>query len=179
MFVVPNFPHLRGIEMEVKYRELQLPQTFAAFGQATPIKWKMDPGTDPNQTWAPPSKFYLNGNLVRFAEPGMTPLSKEAPPEDRFPRREGITRVYPGELDYEECCRKQGLYHLIPGYQASQTSTANPQMIDTTHQHINGITPPRSDKSRSINGGSPLHLQAPLPLPNGTHEQEASPTPLV
>jgi hypothetical protein len=53
MYVVPNFPHLRGLELVVKYRELEeLP-----IWPPQPGKWKRDPDTDPNQIFAPRPKY--------------------------------------------------------------------------------------------------------------------------
>jgi hypothetical protein len=150
MFIVPNFPHLRGIEMFVNYRELdvsfQLPPP--------PSKWKQDPDTDPNQQFAPQPKIYVNGQCIRQQDTPMTKLTHEPPSDDRrVPRRE-LVPVYPHEADYEELCRKQGLTHLLPGYRASPSSSRHGQPEHHLEQ-ANGITPPRSDKTKSINGGSP------------------------
>jgi hypothetical protein len=175
MYIVPNFPHLRNIEMQVEYQELRLPQTPGQLGQPfNEQKWRHDPGLAPGQTWAPLPKYYTNGIETRQELVPTTALLKEPPPIDRFPRRGGIIRVYPGEADYEEVCRKQGLNHLIPGCQASPVSSTNPQTEDQNNHvdRVNGITPPRSDKSRSINGGSPsmgfaVETSSNLQLPNG------------
>lgn len=156
MYVVPNFPHLRNIELQVGYRELRLPQALGQLGSPlSQQKWRLDPGVTPEQVWAPLPKYFNNGIETRQDAIPTTALLKEPPPMDRFPRRGGIVRVYPGEHDYEEVCRKQGLYQLIPGYQASPVSTTSPQLEDQeSHvERVNGITPPRSDSS--INNGSP------------------------
>lgn len=159
---MPNFPHLRGIEMSVNYRELdttfQLPPP--------PSKWKQDPDTDPNQQFAPQPKIYVNGQCIRQQDTPMTKVTREPPSDDRrVPRRE-LVPVYPHEADYEELCRKQGLYHLLPDYRASTPSSRNGQ--------VNGITPPRSDRTKSINGGSPhmrsLSLSEEHHLPNGVSD---------
>jgi len=168
MYIVPRFPHLRGIELQVKYMEFRVPQTLGTPGM--PLienKWKRDPNTPTGQPFAPQPRLYVNGEFVKEAEPQKTRLVTEPPPLDRFPRRAGITRVYPGEPDYEEVCRKQGLFDLIPGYQASPSSTAHPQPDEPSHGHVNGITPPRSDKSKSVNGGSPHLGSISHQLPNG------------
>jgi hypothetical protein len=172
MYIVPNFPHLRNIEMQVEYQELRVPQTPGQLGQPfNQQKWRQDPGLAPNQTWAPLPKYYVNGLETRQDPVATTALLKEPPPLDRFPRRGGLIRVYPGEADYEEICRKQGLYHLI---QTSPVCSTNPHLGDPNAvvERVNGITPPRSDKSRSINGGSPSMGFAPdglltPQLPNG------------
>jgi len=149
MYVVPNFPHLRGIEMVVNYRELQEVPVFPP----QPGKWKRDPDTDPNQTFAPRPKYYVNGAFVRQGEILRTRTSSISFGERRVPRRE-LVQVFPGEPDYEELCKKQGLFHLLPGYEPLSPS-ANHHSDGRVHGQMNGITPPSSDKSKSINGGSP------------------------
>jgi len=184
MFIVPNFPHLRSIELEVKYQELREPQSQLDLSRPfNQMRWKNDPETVPGQTWAPKSKFYLNGEFIRQGEVLKTNILKEAPPPDKFPRREGITRVHEDDPDYEEQCRKQGLYDRLPGYQSSPVSSNNPHLRDLDHhsEHVNGITPPMSDKSKSVNGGSPHRTSlsesvASQNLPNGVNAEDASPS---
>ena len=53
MYVVPNFPHLRGLELVVKYRELEEVPVWPP----QPGKWKRDPDTDLNQIFAPRPKY--------------------------------------------------------------------------------------------------------------------------
>lgn len=180
---MPSFPHLRGVEMQVNYQELRVPHTFPQLGQAFyQAKWKQDPDASPDQLFAPLPKYFVNGAFIRQGGQPMTRMTKEPLPEDRVPRRDGITRVFEGEADYEEICRKQGLHHLIPGFQPSPVSSlANPQLSDLSHpsELTNGITPPRSEKSRSINGGSPLRglvseLQVSPGLPNGVLDHDTS-----
>jgi len=88
------------------------------------------------------------------------------------PRR-GLVQVLPDDPDYLSLVREQGLYHLLP-----ETQTAAGQQPE----QISGITPPSSDKSKSINGGSPH----PNPisdhagptqnsLPNGIHRNDDIP----
>ncbi len=181
MFIVPRFAHLRGIEMRVNYMELRIPQTTATIGKLLiENKWKNDPDTPAGQHFAPQPKIYVNGEFVKQVEPQTTRLLKEPPPPDRFPRREGLIRVYPSDSDYEEVCRKQGLFHLLPGYQVSPSSSTIPQLDESNHQHhqVNGITPPRSDKSKSTNGGSPhrsSESQISHSIPNGTNLGSGSP----
>jgi hypothetical protein len=180
MFIVPRFPHLRGIELQVKYMELRIPQTIGTPGILfIENKWKQDPNTPAGQPFAPQPRLYVNGEFIKEVEPQKTRLLKEPPPLDRFPRREGITRVYPGEPDYEEVCRKQGLFDLIPGYQASPSSSAHAQPDESNPgpEHVNGITPPRSDKSKSVNGESPHLGSISHQLPNGTNLGNTSPPP--
>ncbi|TVY57679.1 Protein HOS4 [Lachnellula cervina] len=149
MFIVPNFPHLRSIEMLVNYKELDTSFKFPP----PPSKWKQDSETDPNQQFAPQPKIYLNGQCIRQQDTPMTRLSHEPPSNDRrVPRRE-LVPVYPHEADYEELCRKQGLTHLLPFHRTPPSSSRHEQ--PEHHEQANGFTPPRSDRTKSINGGSP------------------------
>lgn len=185
MFIVPNFPHLRNIELEVKYQELREPQSRLDLGRPlNQMRWKSDPETAPDQTWAPKSKFYLNGEFIRQGEVPRSRILKEPPPPDNFPRREGITRVHEDDPDYEEQCKKQGLYDRLPGYpSASPVSSNNPHLgdLENHNERLNGITPPMSDKSKSVNGGSPHRTSlsesvTSQNLPNGTNAGDFSPT---
>jgi hypothetical protein len=153
MFVVPNFPHLRNLEMIVKYRELLVDPT-----QPTRGKWRGDPDTDPNQTFAPQPNHFVNGDFIKQRETPLTKTSTTSFGERKVPRR-GLVQVFPGEPDYYTLAREQGLYHLLP-----------PECPTNTEQNgapvqVNGITPPNSDQSKSINGGSPP--QGLLPETNG------------
>jgi hypothetical protein len=159
MFVVPNFPHLRGIELVVKYRELE----------ETPIwppqvgKWRTDPDVDPNQIFAPRPKYYVNGDFVRQGATLRTKTSSTSLGERRVPRR-GLIQVFPNEPDYLTLAREQNLKWLLPEHQANQQNCqVNSQQGQIQTQEMNGITPPSSDKSKSINGGSPN-------LSNGVHQ---------
>ncbi|CZT09021.1 hypothetical protein WAI453_001440 [Rhynchosporium graminicola] len=150
MFIVPTIPHLRAVQLKVEYRELQEPRDPLDLGlPMNTQKWRSDPETAPGQKFMPEPKFYVNGEVFTQGV-AATRILKYPPPLDRFPRREGVTRVQESDPDYEEQCRKQGL----TGYHSSPVSSTNPQMNDLMHpEQINGITPPRSDLS--INGGSP------------------------
>jgi hypothetical protein len=153
MFVVPNFPHLRNLEMIVKYRELLVDPT-----QPTRGKWREDPDTDPNQTFAPQPNHFVNGDFIKQRETPLTKTSTTSFGERKVPRR-GLVQVFPGEPDYYTLAMEQGLYHLLP-----------PECPTNTEQNgapvqVNGITPTNSDQSKSINGGSPP--QGLLPETNG------------
>ncbi|KAH6681805.1 hypothetical protein B0J14DRAFT_223353 [Halenospora varia] len=175
MFIVPNFPHLRGVEMLVNYRELDI-----SFQQPPPPpKWKEELLPGSNHSFAPQPKVYLNGQLVRQLETPMTKFSRESPQDDRrVPRRE-LVPVYPHDPDYEELCKKQGLAHLLPGYQASPISsspTASHQNAPSNViEQINGMTPPSSERTKSVNGGSPDDEHPPN-IPNGIRDNSRSPT---
>ena len=169
MFVVPNFPHLRGIEMVVNYREL-------VDSNILPLpspKWRQDLDTHPSQTFKPQPKYYINGNFVKQGEIPRTRVSKTPFPEEKVPRREGgLVVVLPTEPDYEEVCRKQRLFHLLPGNQADSDSITQHRGVSALGlEHANGITPPKSDESKSLNGGSPHRASSEAPqLLNGNHE---------
>lgn len=180
MFIVPTIAHLRTVQLKVEYRELQEPQTSADPGQPLHLqKWRSDPDTIPGQNSMPEPKFYVNGGLVGHGR-AATRVLKHPPPLDRFPRREGVTRVQEHDPDYEEQCRKQ----RIPGYQSSPVSSTNPHMSEMMHsEQTNGITPPRSDQS--INGGSPHRSSGSGPeshmfhqIPNGISASGSPPPSL-
>jgi hypothetical protein len=143
MFVVPNFPHLRNLEMIVKYRELSVDPTPPPRG-----KWRDDPDTDPNQKFAPQPNHFMNGEFIRQREAPHTKTSATSFGERRVPRR-GLVQVFPGESDYYTIAREQGLYHLLP------QECPNAADQNGGPEHVNGITPPSSEKSKSINGVSP------------------------
>ena len=165
--------------MVVNYRELVDSNTLPL----PPPKWRQDPDTDPNQNFKPQPKYYTNGNFVKQGEIPRTRVSTTPFPEEKVPRREGgLVVVLPGEPDYEEICRKQRLFHLLPGYQAGSPSNSQPQDVPGLGlEHTNGITPPNSDKSKSVNGGSPQRgaSDAAYPLPNGIHESIGVPKETV
>jgi hypothetical protein len=143
MFVVPNFPHLRNLEMIVKYRELLVDPT-----QSTRGKWRDDPDTDPSQKFAPQPNHFMNGEFIKQREAPLTKTSTTSFGERKVPRR-GLVQVFPGEPDYYSLAKEQGLYHLLP-----------PELQSKTEQNgspvqVNGITPPSSDQAKSVNGGSP------------------------
>lgn len=175
MFVVPNFQHLRGVELVVNYRELQETPAFPPqLG-----KWKQDPDYDSNQTFTPRPKYYINGQFVRQGEILRTRVSNQSFGERRVPRR-GLIQVHPDEPDYEELCRKQGLFHLLPGYQAPATNIVEPTDLSHGLAQTNGVTPPNSDMSKSVNGGTPRRAsssEAPITsaLVNGVNGGANSP----
>ncbi|CAG8951584.1 hypothetical protein HYFRA_00007500 [Hymenoscyphus fraxineus] len=154
MFIVPSFPHLRNLEMLVSYRELD---TTFKHPPPTP-RFMEDPDYDQNdskQKFIPQPKIYKNGLFFKQRDVPMAKLSYQPPSDDkRVPRRE-LVPVAPHEPDYEKLCRKQG---IIP--KAS---------------HQNGITPPGSDRTKSVNGGSPLSGSALDHQHNGVIDHSASP----
>lgn len=162
MFVVPNFSHLRNLEMLVKYRELCLDPTIPTRG-----KWRDDPDTDPNQAFIPQPYIYMNGNFIKQRETPYTRMSSTPFEERRVPRR-GLIQVFPGEPDYFTLAKEQGLYHLLPPeMQIKSEQKAQEKECPT---QVNGITPPNSVQSKSINGGSPS--EGALPEINGGHDEQ-------
>lgn len=144
MFVVPNFPHLRNLEMIVKYREL-----FMDFTSTAPAKWRGDPDTDPNQAFAPQPSYFMNGELIKQREAPRTKTSTTSFGERKVPRR-GLVQVFPHEPDYYTLAKEQGLYHLLPpDPQATTGQNGAPNQV-------NGIAPSESSGPKSINGGG-LH----------------------
>jgi hypothetical protein len=177
MFVVPNFPHLRGLEMVVKYRELEeVAQWPRPCG-----KWKQDPDVDPNQQFIPQPKVYMNGNFICQREVLRTKTSTTSLGERRVPRR-GLIQVFPEDPEYFSLAKEQRLYWLIPGYQSRHNSGAGLQEHSQANGEVNGqtngITPPSSDKSKSINGWSPTRtslsetVRPSSGLPDGIQEPD-------
>ncbi|RKF81000.1 ankyrin repeat protein [Golovinomyces cichoracearum] len=111
MYVLPNFPHLRGIEMVVLYRELRIPQSSdETVPSRIKMKWNQDVQFNSIHNLAPLPKYYLNGILTSRMEESTTRVLRKAPLPDTYPRRMGLTRVYPGESDYDEIRRNKKSY---------------------------------------------------------------------
>jgi len=179
MFVVPNFPHLRGLELVVKYRELQEIPVWPP----QPGIWRRDPGVDPGQQFAPRPNYYINGEFVRQGEILRTKTSATSLGERRVPRR-GLVQVFPDDPDYISLAKEQGLRLLLPDKPYRRPSSSsnqeheqmNGQVNGQTNGQLNGMTPPNSDKSKSINGESPYRTLLPDPssispdIPNGIHD---------
>lgn len=169
--------------MVVKYRELEEVAVWPRPGG----KWKRDPDVDPNQQFIPQPKYYMNGTFIRQGEVLRTKTSTTSLGERRVPRR-GLIQVFPEDPEYLSLAKEQGLWWLLPGNRSrhnsggslSEHGQANGQLNGQANGQTNGITPPNSDKSRSINGGSPT--QRPLidfarhspGLRNGLHEHNYS-----
>lgn len=108
MYIVPNFPHLRGIKMAVLYRELRTPIDADQLDISGVIPgWQQNLGSKVEHGFAPLPKYYIDGVIVNHTEEAKTRILEKPLPLDRFPRRMGLTRVYPGDSDYEEICKKQ------------------------------------------------------------------------
>lgn len=138
--------------MVVKYREL----VDTPVWPPPPGKWKSDPDIDPEEVFAPRPKYYMNGAFLRQGAILRSKTSTNSLGERRVPRR-GLIQVFPHEPDYYTLAREQGLYWLLPEHQGNQ------QAFQEQSQQVNGITPPSSDKSKSVSGGSP-NLMNGVPL---------------
>ncbi|TQS37325.1 hypothetical protein Golomagni_02205 [Golovinomyces magnicellulatus] len=111
MYILPNFPHLRGIEMVVLYRELRIPQSSdETVPSRIKMKWNQDVNFNTIHNLAPLPKYYVNGTLTSRMEESITRVLRKPPLPDTYPRRMGLTRVYPGDSDYDEICRKKKSY---------------------------------------------------------------------
>jgi hypothetical protein len=155
MYIVPNFAHLRGCKVTVTYKEL--PESFEDWTSfKTSHKWKHDPeyrkflGTG----FGPRDKYYINGVHVGDEDVEYTPVSKTPFPEPRYPRRNGLYRVFPGDADYEKLCRAQGLEHLLktpsqspslpngfPSPLMNQSQAASHSVSAALPQPVNGTSP--------------------------------------
>ncbi|KAG9239237.1 putative reticulocyte-binding protein 2 like protein a [Amylocarpus encephaloides] len=165
-------PSLAGFRKQFPITSFQMPPP--------PPKWKQDPDTDPNQRFTPQPKIFIRGQLVKHQDEPMTKVLTEPPTSDnRVPRRE-LVPVYPTDPDYEEICKRQGLRHLLLNYQNS--SSTPPPLIPRQNGHVvneltNGITPPSSVRTKSINGGSPT--RGSLSEPDAPQNQSVSPTEVI
>jgi hypothetical protein len=168
MFIVPNFPHLRSVEMLVGYRELN---------PLLPPRWKHDPDRDPNQHFQPQPTLYTNGQLVKQLDIPLTKVTRDPPShERRVPRRE-LVAAHPSDSDYEELCRKQGLAHLIQQSPSAVYSNGHALL----REDVDGITPPSSTRTKSVNEGSPgreLASDAGV-LTNGFYGSSVSPRSIM
>jgi hypothetical protein len=111
MFIVPTIPHLRSLELAIAYREL--PEHESQLRTWAPLqKWKLDADASRFHGFAPRNKYYINGELAREDLPGLSAASNTPFPEKRVPRK-GLQAVSPGDPDYYQLCREQGLDHLV------------------------------------------------------------------
>ncbi|TAQ87758.1 hypothetical protein B7494_g3921 [Chlorociboria aeruginascens] len=159
LFIIPNFPHLRDVKVVISYGE---------FGSDN--KFTKDPDYDQTRPFIPPPKEYVNGMLVRHPEVPRTRTSHQ-PLGCRMTvqRPKLIGQVYPHDPDFSDLARSQGAGHLIPeGYQVSSSIAEAPDRKISDSGQMNGITPPNSVASKSINGGSPHHAIPLAHLTNGT-----------
>lgn len=136
MFIVPTFPHLKNIQLQVIYRELP-PDATWLMSLTFPPKWKGDADAEANFGFAPGTKYYVNGEFVGEDKPLARGASKVPYPEKQVPRK-GFREVFPGESDYEQLCIEQGLEHLLNG----NHQVVNSHMILTNGNRSSPFTPP-------------------------------------
>jgi hypothetical protein len=152
MFIVPKFPHLRNLELQVQYREI--PPDSSWLDRLTfPAKWKQDPDANSNYGFAPGAKVYVNGELIHEDKPKLAQTSKTPFPEQRVPRI-GLRQVLPNDPEYAALCVEQGLEHLLQG----RGLAINGHSV--SHNGQMGITPPESTNGevRRPSDDSPVTL---------------------
>ncbi|CAD6503162.1 BgTH12-02830 [Blumeria graminis f. sp. triticale] len=108
MNVVPEFPHLKGIEMAVLYREICIPQE-SQNNHLPKTNWQLDPTIRTSNNLIPSPKYYTDGILINQKGDTTTRILRGAPPPDIHPRRMGLSRVFPEDSDYEEVCNNRRL----------------------------------------------------------------------
>jgi hypothetical protein len=152
MFIVPKFPHLRNIQLQVQYREI--PPDSSWLDKLTfPGKWRQDPDAGSNYGFAPGAKEYINGVFIREDKPKLAETSKTPFPECRVPRI-GLRQVFSTDPEYEKICIEQGLNRLVE---------ARDHAVNGHSVFLNGsmgITPPESTNGEShrISDASSLGL---------------------
>jgi hypothetical protein len=146
MFIVPKFPHLRNVQMQVQYREI--PPDPSYLDKLTfPPKWRQDPDADSNFGFAPGAKIYVNSAFISEDKPKLAQTSKTPFPEQRVPRL-GLRQVFPNDPDYEKLCIEQGLEHLLQGHGQEgmgslSNGSANAHAV-AVNGAMMGVTPPES-----------------------------------
>lgn len=154
MFIVPSFPHLRGLEMAVEYQEL------VPLGAHPLNKYEQDLDYDPSNPFWPAPQRYIDGLLVTHSKI-ETKTSTKPFPESKVSRRELSNDK---ELIALALARSQMLCNSRSNYR--------PYMVP---QDQDNITPPHSDRSRSLHEEGLIqestsdvtNLSHHLDLPNG------------
>ncbi|CCU75660.1 ankyrin repeat protein [Blumeria hordei DH14] len=108
MNVVPEFPHLKGIEMAVIYREICIPQE-SPNNCLPKTNWQLEPTIRSSNKLIPSPKYYTDGIIINQKGETTTRILRGAPPPDIHPRRMGLSRVFPEDSDYEEVCNNRRL----------------------------------------------------------------------
>jgi hypothetical protein len=126
MSIVPKFPHLRGLQLDVQYHEV-LPDVTWLPHLVVPARWQQDPDADEAYLgFAPGIKNYVNGNLVGQANAKKAVTAKRPFPARRVPRL-GLTEIHETDPEYEQVAREQG---LIDEYSHRTTETENRRSND-------------------------------------------------
>src|ERR1044071_3604110 len=103
MYIVPNIPHLRNVELTIQYRE------FAADGGwRSERKFKRDPDAALYHGYVPDSKHYLNGELLPGSKSGaqLAVVSSAPFPTHKVVRR-GWTAISQDDPEYNSLLYKQ------------------------------------------------------------------------
>lgn len=160
MYIVPNFPHLRGLEMAVEYQEL------VPLGAPPANKYLRDPDYDPCHPFWPAPERYLDGTLITCLKV-ETKTSTNPFPESKVLKRDFSQLI----LDEKDSNKPQRPLNSDLNYQESP-----PRHAPNDDDQSIGITPPHSDRSRSLIEGvgqesipevtTSTHVPE---LPNGTH----------
>lgn len=146
--MVPNFPHLRDSQIAIEYQEL------VPLG-ATPVnRYEQDSDHDPSQPFWPEPQIYISGTLVTHTKI-ETKTSTKPFPEPKVSRRENSNEK---ELLALALARTQMLWE------------------QRERDEHDGITPPHSDRSRSLNEdgliqesiSGPITISQNTDLSNGT-----------
>jgi hypothetical protein len=179
MFIVPTIPHLRSVQLAIEYREL--PQHESQLRTWAPLqKWRSDPDANRYHGFAPRTKYYLNGSLVREDLPGSSTTSHSPFPEKRVPRR-GLQAVSLGDPEYHRICRAQGLAQLagdaasppLPnGFHSSPASAVSKSGLT---QDISGPTSPASMHRALVHNGD----DGQRPMSPSSNNGAAQPGPLI
>lgn len=145
--------------MAVEYQEL------VPLGTPPVNRFEQDSDYDPSHPFWPAPQRYIDGRLIARSKI-TTKISTEPFPDSKGSRRE-LSRLFPNEKELIALARSQILCNPEPNYHAG----TRPHM----YNQDNGITPPYSDRSRSLNGEGLIQESVPeqasllhhTNLPNG------------
>ncbi|KAK4190108.1 hypothetical protein QBC35DRAFT_378900 [Podospora australis] len=191
MYIVPNIPHLRNVELLIQYRE------FAADGGwITEKKYKSDPDAARYLGYVPNTKHYLNGQLLPGSKSGaQVAVTSSVPFQTHKVVRRGWTAVSPDDPEYSALLSKQQSRDGSVGDMASPrlaNGAHNSSPMSTSSHHMmpgvtNGVrSPVLATATAAAPNGAPAHhhhhaLDQPIsptsesgpaqarPLANGTH----------
>jgi hypothetical protein len=182
MYIISKIPHLHNLKLTMAYREL--PEHESQLVTWMPLqKWKIDPDANRFCGFAPRTKYFVNGELVREEKPGLGAVSRTPFPDGRVPRK-GLSAVSPHDPDYARICREQGLEHLLGDNQSrlllNSVNSSSPTSVTSSSraaQDNDGTGSPSQVTSTTVNGNSHQPVspssetgaQPAKPLANGIH----------
>lgn len=152
MFAIPNFPHLRDIEIVVSYHEIAETLDQHVNGDY-PNRWKDDPDAARYLGFCPRNKYYVNGQLVREAKVDTTTASRTPWPEVRVPRY-GLHTVPITDPNYARFAKDQGLGHLVSGLRTPPMTTGaqtSPNRL-CSQRGFDDFSPPQTESTTTVNG---------------------------